>query len=69
MSTTNYIQNKVTEIKCSKLATNNYTLDVEHETGSVTFFFDTKQGLIDFRRKVIDAVYELLNKSVPKEAA
>jgi hypothetical protein len=69
MSTHSQIHGHIDRVSFSKLSTGSISLNIYVGDDNVTIFIDGEQGVLDFRRAVIDAVYELLNKSVPKEAA
>jgi hypothetical protein len=68
MSTHSQIHGHIDSVSFSKLS-NSISLNIYIGNDNVTIFLPDQQAVLDFRRNVIDAVYELLNKSVPKEAA
>jgi hypothetical protein len=69
MSTHSQIHGHIDNVSFTKLSTGSISLNICMGQDNVTIFIEGEQGVLDFRRAVIDAAYELLNKSVPKEAA
>jgi hypothetical protein len=69
MSTHSQIHGHIDRVAFYKMSTGSISLHIHVGNDTVTIFIEGEQGVLDFRRAVIDAAYELISKPLPKEAA